>query len=97
MIERISKIDQNLLLWFNKHNSPFMDDLMVFISGKYEWIPLYVFLLFLVYKKYNKTTLWVLLGAALTVALADQISVHFFKEIFQRYRPCHNLDIEVGS
>jgi len=93
MIESISKIDQDLFLWFNKHHHPIVDEIMVFISGKYEWIPLYVLLLFFVYKKYNKQTVWILLGAALTVTLADQFSVHFFKDVFQRYRPCHNLEI----
>lgn len=36
----------------------------------------------------------ILIGAACCVALADLISVHGFKNVFQRYRPSHNLDLE---
>lgn len=93
MIDKLSKLDQEIFLWFNSHHTPFMDNVMVFISGKLEWIPLYALLLFFVYRKYNKATLWVLIGAALVVTLADQSSVHLFKNVVQRYRPCHNLDI----
>src|SRR5690554_5992749 len=93
MIKRLSQLDQEIFLWFNSHHSTFMDDVMVFISGKLEWIPLYALLLFFVYKKYNKAVVWVMLAAALVVTLADQSSVHLFKDVFQRYRPCHNLNI----
>lgn len=32
--------------------------------------------------------------SALTVTLADQSSVKLFKEVFERYRPCHNVEIQ---
>jgi undecaprenyl-diphosphatase len=35
-----------------------------------------------------------LLFIALVVTLADQISVHAFKEVFQRLRPCHNPELQ---
>jgi len=36
----------------------------------------------------------VALGAVLVIVLADQISVHAFKNVFLRYRPCHNLALQ---
>jgi undecaprenyl-diphosphatase len=33
----------------------------------------------------------VVLSVAILITLSDQISVHLFKDTFQRYRPCHNL------
>ena len=33
----------------------------------------------------------VMLSVAILITFSDQISVHLFKETFQRYRPCHNL------
>src|SRR5690606_33867094 len=80
-------------LALNRLNTEFMDSVMVFISGKLEWIPLYIVLLYFVYKKYGKHTWIILIGAALTVTLADQISVQLFKNVFERLRPCHNPDI----
>lgn len=93
MIEAILDFDQELFLALNRLNSGFMDSIMVFISGKLEWIPLYVVLLYFVYKKYGKQTWIILIGAALTVTLADQVSVQLFKNVFERLRPCHNPDI----
>lgn len=90
MIESILQADQKLFLALNKMHSAGMDELMVLISGKLEWIPLYVLLLFFVIKKYGKATWIILIGAALTVTLADQISVNLFKDVFERLRPCHN-------
>jgi len=34
-----------------------------------------------------------LLGVGVLILISDQLSVHAFKEVFQRYRPCHNLEI----
>ena len=36
----------------------------------------------------------VVLSVAILITLSDQVSVHLFKETFQRYRPCHNLDLQ---
>ena len=61
------------------------------VTNKFTWIPLYLLLLFFVWRK-SKNKMWiVMLSVAILITLSDQISVHLFKEIFQRYRPCHNL------
>lgn len=67
---------------------------MWYVSAKWIWIPLYLFFLIYAYKKAGwKFALYVLLGTVACVALADLISVKGFKDVFQRYRPTHNLDI----
>lgn len=93
MIESLLKLDQKLFLALNGLHSETMDVVMVLISGKLEWIPFYLLLLFFVYRKYGKATWLILIGAALSVALADQISVKLFKDVFERLRPCHNPEI----
>jgi len=64
---------------------------MLWISGIWIWIPLYVGLV--IYIKHHQPQNWgfVLLFACILVSLTDQISVHLFKEVFLRYRPSHNL------
>jgi len=94
IIEKIEQLDVSLFLWLNKFHTPFFDVLFERITNKFTWIPLYMFFLFLIIKKYGKQSVWYIMGAILAVILADQISVNFFKEIFQRYRPCHNLEIK---
>ena len=67
---------------------------MWFISGKLTWLPLYAVLLWLVIRKAGRNWWIALIGIGLTVALADSISVHCFKNVVMRYRPTHNLELE---
>lgn len=93
MIEFFESIDQKLLLLINGWNSPFWDQVMWFISGKTSWVPLYLVLLFFLIKQEIKTWWIVVIAVALLITMADQSSVKLFKEVFERYRPCHNLEI----
>ena len=94
MIETIHQLDTQLFLFLNGINSPFFDPIMIFFSGKLTWLPFYLILCFLLYRKFGWRMVWPLLGAALVVTLADQTSVHLFKNIFERLRPCHNPEIK---
>jgi undecaprenyl-diphosphatase len=49
--------------------------------------------LFFIIKDYGKKTWLVLIIVALTILLADQISVQLFKNVFQRLRPCHEENL----
>lgn len=94
MLETLKQIDTSLFLFFNGIHSPFWDTVMWHISGKWEWIPLYAFLLYLIIKKYKMKAVWVVLAIVLVITLADQISVKLFKFQFERLRPCHNPEIQ---
>lgn len=93
MLELIKELDQSLFLSLNSFHSAFWDIVMWNISGKLQWVPLYLLLLVGIIKTYGKESWKIILGAVLVVVMADQFSVKLFKEVFQRYRPCHNLDI----
>ncbi|PID94873.1 MAG: phosphatase PAP2 family protein [Bacteroidetes bacterium] len=81
-------LDTRGLLAINGAHNDVMDFLMWWVSDKFIWIPLYLLLLFLLYKKYKKQT-WVLLVAVvLLITLSDQGSV-FIKDTVMRLRPCH--------
>ena len=64
---------------------------MLFISGKLSWIPLYLVLLFFAYKKTENIKVFFIfiVSIAVLIIFADQSSVHLFKNIFERLRPCH--------
>jgi len=93
MFELIDHLDKALLIWFNSLHNPFLDQIMLFASAKYGWIVLYLFLLFLIVKKYKKNSILILLFIALAIIMSDQFSVHLFKNIFQRLRPCHQQEL----
>jgi undecaprenyl-diphosphatase len=55
-----------------------------------SWIPLYVLLLYQIYRIDPKNTAWILGGVMLTILLADQVSSGLMKPYFERLRPCHD-------
>ena len=85
----IERIDQAVFLFLNSLHNPFWDEVMWVISAKLPWLPLYLFILIMLGIKYKKKFLIIFPVLLLTVTLSDQLSVHAFKEVFQRLRPCH--------
>lgn len=92
--EMIGEIDRTLFLFLNSVNSPFWDNVMWVISGKLTWLPLYLFILWLFIREYGRRTMIILLFVIIAITVSDQLSVHAFKEVFQRLRPCHEPDLE---
>lgn len=95
LIDQLNTWDNQLLLVVNGlAGNQITDGFMLAMSAKFIWIPLYALLLVLLWKRLGSQSLaYVLLGAFLTVVITDQGSVYFFKETFQRLRPCHNMDL----
>jgi undecaprenyl-diphosphatase len=91
MIEWLESIDRAIVLAVNGMHTPVLDEICWFISARWPWIPLYLFLLYLVWKQLGTRKALLFLGIALlTIAVVDVTSVYFFKETFQRYRPSHH-------
>lgn len=94
-MEWLEEIDRNLFLWFNSFHSDFFDQVFWIISEKLFGVPFYLVGAVLLIKKYNwKKGLILITGAILAVVIADQASRHLFKEVFERWRPSHNLEIK---
>lgn len=93
MLEKIISLDTELFLFLNGLHNPFMDKVMWITSATATWIPLYALVLFFVFKQLKWKGLLTFLFLVLVVVFADQISVHWFKFVFQRLRPCHNPQI----
>ncbi len=94
MIETLQSLDTQLFLFLNGIHSSFWDPIMIFFSGKLTWLPFYLAIVFFMYIKFGWRLVWPLLAVALVVTLADQTSVHLFKNVFERLRPCHNPEIK---
>lgn len=92
MIDWLEQIDRQIVLSINSLHTPIFDNLMWLLSSRFLWIPFYILILAIVYRKKSLLpTLLFLTGAILLVFISDFLSVHAFKEVFQRYRPSHNL------
>ncbi|HNW98561.1 MAG TPA: phosphatase PAP2 family protein [Bacteroidales bacterium] len=94
MLDRIINIDKELLLFFNGMHNSFADIMMYWISDKFIWIPFYVFLLYKIIRIYKLRTIDVIIGIAILITASDQISVHCFKDVFQRLRPCQDPSMQ---
>lgn len=93
MLDSILEIDKNLFLWLNQFHSSFMDVIMVNVSGKAQWIPVYLFIFYLVYKKTDWRTLLIFMGVVIAcVGLGDFVGNTFFKHVFNRERPSYALE-----
>jgi len=91
MIDALVRYDYKILLLINGFHSAVFDQIMFYVSYKYTWIPLYAVVLFFLFKKYKiKVALISLFFFVLLIVLSDQTSVILFKNMFQRYRPCHD-------
>ncbi|MCK4853096.1 MAG: phosphatase PAP2 family protein [Bacteroidales bacterium] len=93
MLEILNQWDTQLFLFLNGLHSPFLDKVMWFVSGKIQWLPLYLFILVMLINRFRWRTGWILLVVTILITMSDQASVHLFKNVFERLRPCHQSDI----
>jgi undecaprenyl-diphosphatase len=91
----LESFDRQIVLFVNGWHSPFLDEVMWFLSGRLSLLPLYLLLLVILkFQNTWKNTAIILVGLIVAIFLADQISVHLFKNGFERYRPSHNEELK---
>ena len=90
----LEQIDKSLFLFFNSFNSPMWDKVMWIVSGRLTWLPLYIAILVILGIKYKNKLLIIFPLLILTVVITDQVSLHLFKNVFERLRPCHEPSLE---
>lgn len=93
ILNTLNQWDTELFLCLNGAHNSFWDFVMYWASDKIIWIPVYLIFLFFLWRKFREKIWIILVFAALLVFLSDQISVHLFKDIFQRLRPCHEPEL----
>ncbi len=87
------ELDQSIFLFLNSLHSPFFDTVMSTVSLRVVWIPLYLFIIYLMTVKYKKRIWLILLFAVLLVVITDQVSV-MMKNFIGRLRPCHEPSLQ---
>lgn len=94
MIETLKHLDTQLFLFLNGKHNEFWDFVMYWASEKMIWIPVYIFFLYLIIRHFKKNSYWIILSAIAMIVVSDQLSVHAFKNVFMRLRPCHEPELE---
>ena len=82
-MEFFQKIDEHLFYLINSLGWKQMDEVMILISSKWFWIPLYIYITFLIYKNFKSDFYKILIALAVLIFLADFGSVHLFKEVLK--------------
>ena len=94
MIDTLLGLDQDLFLYLNNLGTPFFDPFWLFITNKFSSIPLYLILIFLLYKKIGlQKTIIAVLVVAVMITITDQLS-YFVKHSVMRLRPCGEPELE---
>jgi undecaprenyl-diphosphatase len=93
MIENLVNLDKKIFLAINHFASSGVDPFMRFLSGPVPWIFFILgFLLVLWYtpwRKFNNKYLLIIGVLIVAYIISEQSSVHLFKNVFMRLRPCH--------
>jgi len=92
-MEELIQLDKELFLYLNGLGNATWDGFWMFITGKWNSIPLYAFLAFFSFKQLGlKKTLIMLVFIALMITATDGLA-NFFKYGVARLRPCHDPEI----
>ena len=94
MVECLDSLDRSIFLFLNGMHNDFFDVFMWYVSKTATWSLMLLFLLYIIFKNNWRLALMVILGIALTITLADQISSGLIKDFIGRFRPTHNPEIE---
>ncbi len=93
MLEYLMQLDRALFLFLNGFHAPWLDQIMFWISDKYVWIPLYLFLVWLCIRFYGWRTLLLFFFFLVLITMSDQ-TTNLLKEYFQRLRPSRDESFE---
>jgi undecaprenyl-diphosphatase len=94
MIETLTTYDTELFLFLNNLGSERWDGFWLVVTAKWSSIPLYIIMLYLVFRHYGpKGTLIILVVVALMITASDQLA-NLFKYGIQRPRPCRLEELQ---
>ncbi len=93
MIEQILQYDTELFIYLNSLGTKTWDPFWLAYTSKFNWIPFYALLLYLIYKQIGAKSMLITIAiVALMITVTDQVT-NLFKHGFQRMRPCHLAEI----
>ena len=94
MIETIKYTEYHLFLWLNSFHNSFWDTVMYWVTYRFTWIPLYLFIIYYLFAVIKKNAWYQLLFILISVGLSDRVTSGLMKPYFQRFRPCHDPEIQ---
>ena len=106
MLDKLKELDTELLIFLNNLGNESWDYTWLVITDKYTFLPLFLIVIFLLYKENGFYKLFlILLSIAFLILFTDQFT-NLVKDTFERLRPCRveelqqylrNIDIRCGK
>jgi len=91
----IKQLDWDIMIFLNDWGNDTVDLIFNIITYKYYAIPLYLYLLYIIYKKLSKRELVIfLIVIVVLIAASDQMALLFKKTLVQRLRPFREPALE---
>src|SRR5882672_2686364 len=91
---KIFEWDERLFLWLNSFHAPWLDPVMLLITNTAFWIPLFIIVIYLIFKNYKNESWLIFAGVVLAILLADRLTSGLMKPYFARLRPSHEPGLE---
>ena len=94
LLHELMDWDRRLLVWLNSFHTDWLDPIMYYTSQTFFWLPLYLFLIWLIVKDFKKEWWIPMIGIIVTIVLADQITTSIMKPYFARLRPSQEPSLQ---
>lgn len=89
--------DSSILLAVNGMHSSYFDTFMWLCSRKFEWIPFYLSILYVLFRNFSwRVVLYSLVAMGVILLLTDAVSSHFIRPVVARLRPS-NLENPISE
>ena len=94
MLEKIIDLDKNLFVFLNNLGSKPFDGIWLLLTQQFNWIPFFLILLVILYKKIGtKQVVVALLTIAVLITFTNEIT-DLIKFSVQRLRPCNDEELK---
>jgi membrane-associated phospholipid phosphatase len=87
-------LDYAILKTIHAHHAALLDAFIPYLRNPVFWCPLYVFLLVVAIRQFQRKAMYWVLALVLTVGVADIISSSVIKPIVHRLRPCNTIFLQ---
>ena len=91
MFEYIKALDREITIFINNLSHEYLDIIMITLSNKFVWIPLYLFLIIWLWNLNDKIFLKNIILCVSAVLISDFMTSSVMKPYFERLRPCNDI------
>lgn len=91
LLDVLQSLDENLFWFLHPNHTPWLDQVMWYVSKMMVWIPVYALMLLVLFKRLHSVEfITACLCIGVLLFLTDFVAVQLVKETVQRLRPSHH-------